>query len=309
MAQPDQPVTDTEDLTPTTVDLTDGDPDAESGDDGAQPPTDPTDSQPAAAGLPQKAQPGTPGARPSRAPRPSRLNHDQITGLSGQIQTLTQTVQQQQAIIQQLMTSAGQQGGGGQQQERQSGPEGQIQQLVKEQHEIMQIVRAGNLSAEQANSLSTRYQSLEDQRNELKVQAMIERAIAPLAERGQGSGDPKVNHARGVLELEFPEVMGDDGAMREAQNYHAYLVSQGRADGIGLLREAAAHVARRRGLGGGRLGPSGASQAARSGVPNGATAPDESTITFDKGAMRQIRGAGVSPEQIAAEWVRQRRGA
>lgn len=312
MANPTEPVEDAEDITPTTVDTSDDGGDQEPADTNAPAPEG--DQVPGATPTQQQAR----GQRPQpgrEGPRQSKGNYrDMVAGqaaLTTQIQTLTQTVQQQQSIIQGLMqqrgSSADQQQPGGQ--GKGSETDQEIAGLVGEMNQIMELVRAGNLTAEQADTYSRRYQSLDDKRRDLRVQSMIEKAVAPLAQqRGAGGGgDAATEHARGVLQVEFPEVTGDPSASKEARSYYNYLVDQGRQDGLDLLREACAHVATRRGLGGRRLGPSRASQAARSGVPNGAhTVPDDGAITFDRAAMRQIRGAGVSPEQIAAEFLRQR---
>lgn len=305
MAKPDQIVDDPDGLTPTTVDLSGGDPDTDPPDD--ETPTDAGDGGGAPPAPPQAARTGQPGV-PGKAPRPSRQGFQQMVqgqqALTSQIQTLTSTVQQQQQIIQQLMSNGHAQGG---QEQGASPTDQQISGLMSEQQQIMETVRAGNLSSEAATVLSQRYQALEDQRQTLRVQGMIEKAIAPLSQP-RGGNEAAVEHARGVLQAEFPEVVGDPQASVQAKAYYNYLVTQGRPDGVNLLREACAHVASRLGLGGGRLGPSRASQAARSGVPNGATGADDGILTFDKSAMRQIRGAGVTPEQIAAEFMRQGAG-
>lgn len=319
MTRADQPVESADDLDPVTVDLSaDNDNEGPETEDAPIPTVDPASgSEPATVRAPNgQFQPRQPGdqRRPSKDFRRTVLEGQQT--LTQRLETLMQTVQQQQNLIQQLTAMRDQAPAGGNGKNgAQNGQNGggspvdqQITGIRKEQQEIMDIVRAGGLSAEQANALSSRYQSLEDQRQELRVQKLLEERLAKQPQGQEGPQlDPATAHAQGVLTVEFPEVMNHPEARTEARNYHAYLVSQGRADGIGLLREAAAHVARRRGLGAPRTSP--ATAAAFSGAgPNQAQAEEPGTVTFTPEMLRQIRGAGVTPQQIAAQMLRERSG-
>jgi hypothetical protein len=303
----DQPVDAADDfLTPVTVDLNQDGPDTDDDTDDVETPEPQPNGQ---QGQPQSVQrQAAPGLRPER---PSRQNYKKVLSetqqVRAQLDQTTALLQQQAAMIQQMMTSRPQQ-----QQQGQGAAtpaDDKVTKINAEMNEIMGMVRAGNVTAELADKLSTRYQALQDQRTEAMVEQRLERFRDQLGQQqGQGQADPAIQHIQGVLQAEFPEVMRDDGARSEASALYRFLLAQGRQDGLGLYREAAATTARRRNLGGGRLGPSRQAQAAYAGGPGGATRADDGQFSFDGAALRQIAGSGVSPSEIARELQRQNRG-
>lgn len=308
---------DSDTLSPVTVKVGDvEDSDADDADDIESQQADDAEGQPGQGGQPAPArpaprpgQPPTPGQPPRQgAPsRPSkfvsRRDLDQATQTISQLQ---QTIAEMRGQLQALTQMRPQQGGA----EPPSQEQTQLKNLAVQMNGIIAQSRNPDLTPEQVQQLTDQFNQLSAQREELqwavREKALIKTLKSELQTQQQ---DPRDAAWAASIAQEFPQLTENPRAVQMAQiKYDELLQKNGGRESYGLMRQACAWSVRVNQLGN-LPGPGPGDRGRHAGV-NGQGGPRQSpnTFTFTPEQLRMMRGAPVSPEQVAAQMMLDQEG-
>jgi hypothetical protein len=186
--------------------------------------------------------------------------------------------------------------------------QGQSQELAsigKEMQDIAKLAANPNLTDDQRQDLANRYQSLDDKRLELRAAAVAERIVAQkLSEQQSEAPSREESIGLTILATEYPRLAMDNAAKAEAKHYYNYLVARnGGVETPDLFREACQYIYTQRGWASTQHRPSGRERGMFESAPGNARGSNGSdgTITFQPEDLRVMRGAPVTPEQVAEQ--------
>lgn len=206
--------------------------------------------------------------------------------------------QLQQTIIDMQGRLATPQSGNGQPQP--TAEETQLQGLAQQMQQLVNLAANPDLSMEQRTQLGQQYNQLDKQRQQIERVVMKRELTGEILRELRGEmPDPQIVSMNAVLTQEFPHVMSNSTARRIAKSYYEDLVAKNHGNETpGLLRQAAAWAARSLGLG--SAAPSHRDRAAGGGIGGRGGQRSTGERTFSPEELEIMRGAGVSPEQVAA---------
>ena len=260
---------------------------------------------------PQAARPTTErqsGEAPQRKPpreKPSswkglinKLVTEKTSAYEKTIGELRQTIAQLQGSMQTFQQFAPRQ-------QQQDPTANEMQSIAKELQDLSKMAANPELTPEQRQSIAERYAALDDKRLELRASAIAERKIEERLKQFQEQAPtPEYNAAVTVIASEFPRINADPSAKAAARAYYNYLVAEnGGVESLDILREACQYVYTKRGWASQTYRPSARERgqfetAPGNGRGNGQSGGD---ITFTPEDLRVMRGAPVSPEEVAAQ--------
>jgi hypothetical protein len=176
-----------------------------------------------------------------------------------------------------------------------------LSDIREQQSQLVALAVDPNRSPEDRRRAEDRYHQLEDERLSTIVSRHLQEERSRQEQQRPDPQDSVVAMHASALSEEFPEVMASEQYRQQAHWYYVHLVNnEGRREGLEAQREAAAYVAAKRGLGGGRYQPTARDRAATSGVGSRDTGSGQNgRYDFASEDLQYLRGSGLSPTEFA----------
>lgn len=199
--------------------------------------------------------------------------------------------------IDEIRSRFGRDHGGGQRDEVETA----LEDIRSQMADAIDIASNPQATEEQVKRAKRRYIELEEKRQDVLADRRERKRQQERGGQQEGQADAGAqNYQRQVLEAEYPEIMENEVARRRAAAYYQHLVeNEGRKKGLATMKEAAAFVGAKMGLGGRFPEPSEADKKRNAGVGSREGGSNgKSPYKLSKEDQAVISGSGISARRI-----------